>query len=236
MKFCGILSAAAAFLATGCASTKPALVGSQQVTVIEASELPAPGAARADGAFVLGPLDKVKITVFGIDDLNQEFQIDASGRITVPYAGVIRAAGMTPSELADALESALRKGYVRDPQVSVNLEETVSRTITVDGEVQQPGIYPVRNQLTLMRAVAQAKGLTEFARARHVVIFRKVDGRDMAALYDLAAIRQGLSRDPLVYSDDVVVVGSSQARRLFKDLLQSAGLIVTPIVALLQRP
>lgn len=222
--------------ASGCASNNaPRLVGSPAVTVIDARELPPPTLARADGSFVLGPLDKIRVRVAGIEELNQDFQIDASGAITFPYAGRIQAGGKTPAELAEAITDGLRRGHVRNPQVSVNLEETVSRTITVDGEVTQPGIYPVAARVTLMRAVAQARGLTEFARARHVVIFRTVGGRDMAALYDLAAIRQGLYNDPQVYPDDVIVVGSSQARRLFRDILAGSGLLIAPIVALIQR-
>ena len=231
-----LLLATLAVMTSGCVSNSPPLVGSQAVTVTGAHELPPPTLARADGAFVLGPLDKIKVRVAGIEELNQEFQIDASGSITFPYAGRIQAGGKTPAELAEAITEGLRRGHVRDPQVSVNLDETVSRTITVDGEVTQPGQYPVAARMTLMRAVAQARGLTEFARARHVVVFRTVGGQDMAALYDLAAIRQGLYSDPLVYPDDVVVVGSSQARRLFRDLLASSGLLIAPIVALLQRP
>ena len=226
---------AIALMVGGRASSAPPLVGSASVTVLPGNELPPPAMMRADGAFVLGPLDKIEVRVVGMEDLGQEFQIDAGGSLTYPYAGRIQAAGRTPAELVEEITAGLRRGHIRDPQVSVNLKETVSRTITVDGEVMQPGNYPVPARMTLMRAIAQARGLTEFARARHVVVFRTVGERDMAALYDLAAIRQGLYSDPLVYPDDVVVVGSSQARRLFRDLLAGAGLIVTPIVALIQR-
>lgn len=236
MKRNWLLLATLALAAGGCASSNaPRLVGSPAVTVIPANELPPPTLARADGAFVLGPLDKIRVRVAGIEELNQDFQIDASGAITFPYAGRIQAGGKTPAELAEAITDGLRRGHVRNPQVSVNLEDTVSRTVTVDGEVAQPGTYPVAGRATLMRSIAQARGLTEFARARHVVIFRTVGGRDMAALYDLAAIRQGLYNDPQVYPDDVIVVGSSQARRLFRDILAGSGLLIAPIVALIQR-
>lgn len=232
----GMLLAATALSLSACASNAPRLVGGPSVTVIPASELPPPTGTRPDGAFVLGPLDKVQVRVVGLEDLNHEFQVDPSGAITFPYAGRIQAGGMTPGELVTALEAALRRGHVRYPNVSVNLMETASSNVTVDGEVGQPGIYPTQGPMTLMRAIARARGLTEFARARHVVVFRNVGGRDMAALYDLAAIRQGLYSDPPIYPNDVVVVGSSQARRLFRDLLASSGLLITPIVALLQRP
>ncbi|MBC7042118.1 polysaccharide export protein, partial [Salmonella enterica subsp. enterica serovar Enteritidis] len=82
-------------------------------------------------------------------------------------------------------------------------------------------LYPVNGRMTLMRAVATAKGTTEFAKLDDVVIFRTVNGQKMAALYNLKAIRQGAYDDPEVFANDVVVVGDSPARRLFKDILTS---------------
>lgn len=188
-----------------------------------------------DRPYLIGPFDKLVIDVFGIEELSdKEVQTDASGRISFPLAGIIEAAGRTPAEVEAILEERMRGRYVRDPQVTVNLKETVSQVITVDGQVREPGLYPVIGRMTLMRAVATAKGLDEFARLNDVVVFRTVNGQKMAALYNLKAIRSGAYADPEVFANDVVVVGDSQARRIFKDILQSAPLIVTPIVALIQ--
>jgi polysaccharide biosynthesis/export protein len=84
-----------------------------------------------------------------------------------------------------------------------------------------------------MRAVAVAKGTAEFAKLDDVVIFRTVNGQKMAALYNLKAIRRGVYNDPEVFANDVVVVGDSQARRLFKDALQIAPTLLTPLVYIL---
>jgi polysaccharide export outer membrane protein len=107
--------------------------------------------------------------------------------------------------------------------------------ITVDGQVREPGLYPVLGRTTLMRAVATAKGTTEFARLQDVVVFRTVGDQQMVALYNLQAIRRGVYPDPEVFANDVVVVGDSPARRLFRDVLQAAPLLVTPLVALLNQ-
>ena len=66
------------------------------------------------------------------------------------------------------------------------------------------------------------------------VVFRTVGTQRYAALHDLKAIRLGAYRDPAIYANDVVVVGDSQARRIFRDVLQASGLLTTPLVALLQ--
>ena len=201
------------------------------------TELPPP--TRGDLAvnsrpYLIGPFDKLNISVFGIEDLSGDVQADASGRVSVPLLGAVDAAGKTPAELADAIALGLRGRYVRDPQVTVNLKDTVSQVITVDGEVREPGLYPVIGKMSLMRAVATAKGTTEFAKLDDVVVFRTVNNQRLAALYSLAAIRRGTYGDPEIFANDVVVVGNSAARRLLKDVIAGASLITTPLIYLLR--
>ena len=224
---------------SACGSTQ--LGGAESVSdvkVVESDTLPEP--TRLDlfeqnRPYLIGPFDKLTIDVFGIEELSkQEVQTDAGGRISFPLAGIIEAAGKTPGELEEEIESRLRGQYVRDPQVTVNLKETVSQVVTIDGQVREPGLYPVIGKMTLMRAVAIAKGTAEFAKLDDVVIFRTVNGQKMAALYNLKSIRRGLYNDPEVFANDVVVVGDSQARRLFKDALQAAPAILTPLIYILQ--
>jgi polysaccharide biosynthesis/export protein len=208
------------------------------VKVVESDNLPEP--TRLDlfeqnRPYLIGPFDKLTIDVFGIEELSkQEVQADAGGRISFPLAGIMQAAGKTPGELEEEIEARLRGQYVRDPQVTVNLKETVSQVVTVDGQVREPGLYPVIGKMTLMRAVAVAKGTAEFAKLDDVVIFRTVNGQKMAALYNLKAIRRGYYDDPEIFANDVVVVGDSTARRLFKDALQLVPLVTTPLVVALQ--
>jgi polysaccharide biosynthesis/export protein len=213
-------------------------MGAEQVKVVDSTALPAPELAdlfQQNRPYLIGPFDKLTIDVFGIEELsNKEVQTDSSGRISFPLAGIVEAAGRTPAELESMIESKLRGSFVRNPQVTVNLKETVSQVITVDGEVREPGLYPVVGKMTLMRAVATAKGGTEYAKYDDVVVFRTVNGQKMAALYNLKAIRRGIYGDPEVFANDVVVVGDSSARRIFKDALQALPAILSPIILLLR--
>jgi len=216
----------------------PQIQTSHAVTVIPNAELPAPG--RSDlysdnRAYLVGPFDKLKIDVFGIADLSErEIQVDASGRASFPLAGTFQAGGKTPNEIAEEIEARLAGKYIRNPQVTVNLEETVSQVVTVDGQVAKPGLYPVLGRMSLMKAVATAGGTSEFAKLEDVVIFRTVNGARYAALYNLKAIRRGAYSDPEIFANDVVVVGESEARRRFQDVLQAAPLLTAPLVYLLQ--
>lgn len=232
------LSLALASCATGGQKNALGVGGDGTVKITNQTELPAPERSdlySQDRPYLIGPFDKLTIDVFGIEELsNKEVQADASGRISFPLAGVVEAAGQTPAELENLIEGRLRNRYVRNPQVTVNLKETVSQVITVDGQVQQPGLYPVVGRMTLMRAIATARGTSEYAKLDDVVIFRTVGGQKMAALYNLKAIRSGQYSDPEVYANDVVVVGDSKARRLFKDLLQTVPLLTSPLILLLQ--
>ena len=232
----------AAVLLSGCAfgGGQPKLGGpGAAVQVMASSELPAPTAGDVVGGrreYDLGPLDKLSISAFGIEDLSvEDVQADVNGRISFPLAGVIEAVGKTPSEVEELIEVKLRQRYIRNPQVTVNVKETVSQIVTVDGEVKKPGLYPVVGRMTLMRAVASAQGTAEFAKLDDVVVFRTVGGQDMAALYNLKAIRNGMYKDPELYANDIVIVGDSPQRRLFKDLLQIVPLVTTPLVVALQK-
>jgi polysaccharide export outer membrane protein len=223
-------------LLSACA-TGASLRGGPDVTVVDAAALPAPSRSDIVGenrAYLIGPFDKLSIDVFGVDELSKKMvQIDAGGDVSFPLVGTLKAAGKTPNELAKEIGDRLRSAFVRNPQVTVNLEETISQVVAVDGEVQEPGLYPVVGRMTLLRAVAKARGTTEFAKLSDVVIFRRVAGQQMAALYNLKLIRDGVYQDPEIFANDVVVVGNSRARRIFRDILQASPILSAPLVAIL---
>jgi polysaccharide export outer membrane protein len=223
---------------SACGGRMP-LESTQRLTVVKNSEgLPAPSRqdlTAADRPSLIGPLDTIQVDVFNVPDLSREMQVDASGRISMPLVGTIEASGKTAGEVADAVEAALRGSYVRNPEVTVNIKSSVSQVVTVDGQVVEPGLYPVTNQMTLMRAIASAKGLAEFARQDDVVILRTVNNQKMAGLYNVGAIRRGAYDDPPIYANDVIVVGDSPQRRLFRDFVSLSPLLAGPLIAVLQQ-
>jgi len=225
-------------LLSGCAST-PKVGGDPQLRVLGAGELPMPERSDVSAGVrphLVGPLDKLSINVLGIEELSQEeVQVDASGRISVPLAGQLLVSGMTPGEIEALLTERLQANFVRDPVVTVNFKEAVSQIVTVEGEVKKPGLYPVVGDMTLLRAIAKAEGTTEFTNLDDVIVFRVVGGQRYAALYNLKAIRHGVYPDPQIFANDVVTVGESRARRIFKDLLQVVPALSTPIIVAVDR-
>jgi polysaccharide export outer membrane protein len=226
------------FVLSACASDGPKDFGTDpSIQLLQSSSLPTPGPvdiSSQNRPYLIGPFDKLVIDVFGIEELSKrEVQTDASGRISFPLAGVVQAGGLTPGELEKLLAAKLRDAHVRDPQVTVNLKETVSQVVTVDGEVREPGLYPVVGRMTLIRAVATAKGLSDMASRSNVVVFRTVNGQKYAALYDLGAIRHGAYPDPEIFPNDVIVVGESPTRRWFQ-LATAGAATLSPIILLLE--
>ncbi|MFN3944298.1 MAG: polysaccharide biosynthesis/export family protein [Allosphingosinicella sp.] len=236
MKKTVLLVALAALALGGCAS-RAVFTGGPGLEVTQHQALPLPAHVDPNGTerpYRLGPLDRIRVAVYGNDALSAEAQVDASGRVSLPLVGSVEAAGRTPTELEEMVRAGLRANYVRDPRVSINLVEAVSQLITVDGAVREPGQYPVIGRTSLMRTIAQAKGVTEFATLNDVVVFRNIGDQRMAALYSLRAIREGRYADPELFAGDVVVVGDSPGRRLFRDIASMGGLLTAPLVAIVR--
>lgn len=233
-----------ALLISGCALTmlaacaSPPFVGRPGLQVVQSAELPAPEPVDLQTearASLIGPGDELSIDVFGLPELSRLVRVDATGSIAIPLAGTVQAANLTTDQLTAALRERLRASAIRDPKVTVNVTTSVGQAVTVDGEVKTPGQFSIAGSTTLMRVIARGGGVTEYAQQNHVVVFRRVNNQDMAALYDLRAIRQGIYKDPTIYANDIVLVGESHAQRIFQSLLQASSLLSAPLVAVLNK-
>lgn len=217
-----------ALMLTACAGGVGLDENSKAVSV--AGQLPKPDAlspATDFASYRIGPLDEIEITVFNAPELKSEGAVDTAGNFSMPIVGSVDAGGKTPSEVADLVTGKLRGRYIKNPQVAVSIKKVVSRTVTVDGSVREPGVYPVPGRMTLQQAVATARGASEAADINKVVVFRTVNGQKMAAMFSLKDIRSGRYADPDIYGNDIVVVGESSARRFFKNATMSFPLLAS---------
>lgn len=165
----------------------------------------------------LGPTDVITVSVFAAPELDREAPIDAAGNFSMPLTGTIAAAGKTPQQLERAIEDELRGKYLRDPHVTVNVKEARAHVVTVDGEVTEPGVYAVVGGMTLQQAIARAKGPSDIADIKRVIVFRTAGGQRMAAMFNLLDIRSGRYADPQVYGNDIIIVGEHATRRFLRD-------------------
>ena len=172
------------------------------------------------GEYRIGPEDLIEIQVFGVDQLARTVRVNSFGMVSLPLIGVTAVGGMTATEAERAIGRRLAENYLQDPQVSVFIKEYTNQRVTIEGAVQKPGIYPLRGQTTLLRAIAVAGGQGSLSDLGNIVIYRADStGLRTGTTYDIEKIRRGEQDDPAVLNDDVVVVNRSPARVVFKDSL-----------------
>jgi polysaccharide export outer membrane protein len=111
----------------------------------------------------IGPEDLLEISVFEAQEMNRALRVSASGEISLPLLGPVRAAGLTPRELESVLQELLRRSYMKDPHVSVFVREMESHPVSVFGAVHKPGVYQIRGTRTLVEVLSMAEGLAEDA-------------------------------------------------------------------------
>ena len=218
-----------AFLLVGCDSVPVRTTNPAGVPLPPPDTTNASGAYQGQSDYRIGAQDLLDITVFGVPDLSRTVRVNSNGQISLPLIGGAQAGGRTIPELEQALADLLAKSYLQNPQVSVFVKEFTSQRITMEGSLKNPGIYPITGKTTLLQAVAIAGGLDPLADLKGVVVFRQVEGKKMAALFDLRQIQAGRSLDPQVFGDDVIVVeqsGTKSAERRFLEAVPIIGLFL----------
>jgi polysaccharide export outer membrane protein len=117
----------------------------------------------------LEPGDRIKVTVYGEDNLNGVYDVDPAGYVSLPLAGNVKAAGFTKLELQHTIAARYHSEYLQNPQVTVDV--VAFRSITVIGEVLHPGEVPYRADLDVISAIGRAGGLT-YRGSRSTVLIR----------------------------------------------------------------
>ena len=220
------IAAAAALAVSACGGgTRIAADVPRGASAYAALEATTPADAGAD--YRIGALDSVSISVFQEPELSTAtpIQVDASGDISLPLVGRVRAAGKTGTELSAEIANKLGERYLVDPQVSVAVAGSVSQKVTVQGEVAEPGVYDIKGPTTLLEALSLAKGETRVAALNEVVVFRTIDGQRYGGVFDVESIRSGAATDPKVIGNDVIIVGVSRGKSIWRDVVSAAPVL-----------
>lgn len=218
---------AAGLMISGCASTNLPQ-GPEAYEII-----PAPSSQATMSEYRIGPLDVLKITVFQEPDLSlEEVPVDASGNILFPLIGQVSVTGKTSTELSSLIGERLGERYLVDPQVSTIVSSSATQNVTVEGAVKKPGVFPLQGPTTLLQAMAMAEGPTQTAKLGEIIVFRRKQDGVYAAQFNLDDIRKGRADNPEILGSDIVVVGNSFAKQLFRDFMQLSPLLATVFVRL----
>ena len=153
----------------------------------------APAPPPTSTTYHLGTGDKVRVTVYGEQNLSGEYSVDSSGTLTLPLVGNVKVAGLTSDELKEHLQQRYKE-YLKTPDVSIQILDY--RPFYIVGEVKNPGKYPYVNGMTVINAVAIAGGFTYRANSDNFYIQRKGKADHQFSAQQATEIRPG----------DVVVV------------------------------
>jgi polysaccharide biosynthesis/export protein len=115
------------------------------------------GDTRAD--YRIGPDDQLDIAVLEAAELDRAPRVSASGEISLGLVGTVRAAGLTARELEIVIEELLRRSYIKEPHVSVQVREMQSHPVSVFGAVKKPGVFQIRGPKTVVELLSMAEGL-----------------------------------------------------------------------------
>ena len=183
----------------------------------------------------IAPMDTLAIKLFGehasdvtaatSSAISGDYAVDLAGHISLPLVGEVEAANLTTEQLDEKLTRLLSDKYFEHPDISVAIKTSTAHVVTVDGAVQQAGQYPVAGSMTLIQAVALARGTRDDANPRRVAVFRTIGGQRQAAAFDLTAIRRGEATDPSLYPGDIVVVDGSSIKAAEKQFFQAFPLL-----------
>jgi len=209
---------------SGCVSSRKIVPGTV-ATAAAGTGSSSIGNATGTGPYVIGPDDVIAVRVFREPDLSfDSVRVDSEGRFEMPLIGRVEAAGKSPDQLSNEIARRLGSNYLVNPQIAVNVLEANSKRITVEGAVERPGLFTQATPTDLLSAVAMAGGPTELAKLKEVAVFRKVNGQNMVAAFDLARIRSGEMENPIILPGDTVVLGYSGLRSGLQDFLKAAPL------------
>lgn len=148
------------------------------------------------GGYKLAAGDKVRISVFGEDELSVSERVSDRGTISFPLLGELRVEGLAPDELERRITSKLKGPYLVNPKVSVSIDEY--REFFVMGQVNKPGGYPYLPGLTIRKAISIAGGFTERASRGKIYVVqeqsptaeRKVDQKDIVGPGDTIVVKE----------------------------------------------
>ncbi|HTR48598.1 MAG TPA: polysaccharide biosynthesis/export family protein [Verrucomicrobiae bacterium] len=166
-----------------------------------------PSAQTQDPSYVIGAQDILDISVWKEPELTRIVPVRPDGKISLPLLNDVQAAGLTPTQLADAITAGLKK-FVTDPQVTVIVSQINSQRVYITGEVQRAGAYPLLPGMTMLQALSSAGGFTQFANLKKIYMLRTEGGKQVRYPFNYKEVIAG--KDPeqniVMKAGDTIVV------------------------------
>jgi polysaccharide export outer membrane protein len=186
---------------------KPASEPSQTSALSGSSAVPATTPPSVDNAhYVIGPEDSLQITVWREPTASGSFPVRPDGMISMVFIGDVPAAGKTPAQLSEEITNRLHK-YIQDPNVTVQVMGINSQKIYLIGEVGHVGSIPLSPDMSPLKAIATAGGLSPFANSKHIYILRGSGPTQQKIPFNYKQALRGDDRQQIVlHPGDTIVV------------------------------
>jgi len=214
----------ASIVLIGCASTGPLLDNAKLEDTTKVN--------LRISEFVLGAGDTVEFAVFRQDELKRIVKIDTSGKVMFPLIGDIQVAGKSIFTLRDELKERFSV-YLVNPQITVTVTAISSKKFLVLGEVNNPGIFTIDTDLTIIEAIAKAGGMTHAAEENKVIVIRR--GKEKPELISFSfkdVLGKGdVTLDVTLRPGDIVYASTKTIADVAR-FMQYIGQIISPIVSL----
>jgi len=167
---------------------------------------PALAAGAAADTYVIGASDEITVNVWKETTLSGSLLVRPDGMISMPLLGDVQASGLTPLQLADQIQTKLKK-YVQNPNVSVVVSQIHSKVVYLLGEVGKKGPIEMTPGMTLLEAIGSAGGLTDFANAKKIYILRDEAGKhEKIPVQYKAALKGDSALNLVLKAGDTIVV------------------------------
>jgi polysaccharide export outer membrane protein len=162
-------------------------------------------AAPEERAYVLGPGDLIDVRMFGQDAFGMRARVRTDGMVTLSLLGDVQAAGFTPAALGHQLETRY-KDFIKNPSVTVSVEEARPLVIAVAGEVSKPGVISAPRGATLLEVLLLAGGPTDFAHSDRIFVLRNASPPTRIRFKWQPLIRGGPGTRFVLMAGDTIVV------------------------------
>jgi len=160
-----------------------------------------------DPTYIIGPQDTLSVSVWKEPDLSGNVQVRPDGKVSIPLLNDVQAAGLTAMKLSSEITTGLKK-YVADPHVTVVVTAINSRRVYVLGEVAHAGGFALLPDMTVLQAISDAGGLTQFAHGKKIYVLRDEGGKQVKYPFNYNKVLKGENPEenfPLKSGDTVVV-------------------------------
>ena len=156
----------------------------------------------------MGPTDILAVNVWKEPDVSRTVTVRSDGKISLPLAGELQAAGMTPRQLEQEITKKL-SSYISDPEVTVIVQESKSHLVNIMGQVARPGSYLLTNSMTVLDAIAMAGGFRDFAKQKSIYVLRQgPNGSQTKLPFNYKEVIKGknLAQNVMLEPGDTIVV------------------------------